>query len=90
MIKVSNSRMYLTAAVLLALCACHRQPPVEVPPIVISKPAQPPEGVVRYCWEEPKVVLEQNGPGVDSEGHYYHPSYRAVREAKMGRWVPCN
>ena len=48
-----------------------------------------PAGVVRYCWEEPIVSLEPNGPGLDDRGEYYHPSYLAVREVRQGRWRPC-
>ncbi len=51
--------------------------------------ASPPPGVVRYCWEEPMVQLEKNGPGLDVEGKWYHPSYIAVREVRNGKWRPC-
>lgn len=57
--------------------------------IVYDKPAVIPPGVVRYCWEEPMVQLEQNGPGLDSDERYYRPVYVAVREVKQGRWRPC-
>lgn len=50
----------------------------------------PPPGVERMCWLEPQVTEEQRGPGVDSEGKWYHPSYKAVRLAQSGRWVPCD
>lgn len=84
-------RVRFMAAVLipLAFAGCPRPPAASEQPVVISRPAEPPQGVVRYCWQEPKVVYEQNGPGLDPEKKYYHPSYRAVREARMGRWVPC-
>ena len=52
-------------------------------------PARVPPGVVRYCWEEPIVQLEPNGPGLDAEGRWYHPSYLAVREVRQGKWRPC-
>lgn len=55
-----------------------------------GRPATPPAGVVRYCWEEPIVAYEPNGPGVDAEGRWYHPSYIAVREIRQGRWRPCS
>lgn len=54
-----------------------------------SQPAEVPPGVVRYCWEEPIVTFEQNGPGIDQEGHWYHPSYIAVRQVRSGKWRPC-
>ena len=56
---------------------------------VVEKSDLPP-GIERMCWEEPEVVLQQNGPGVDSDGKWYHPSYEAVRLAKGGHWVPCD
>ncbi len=49
-----------------------------------------PSGTEHYCWEEPIVVFEQNGPRVDEEGHWYHPDYQAVREVRQGRWRPCS
>ncbi|MBP9839213.1 MAG: hypothetical protein KBC84_10955 [Proteobacteria bacterium] len=55
----------------------------------IDGPARVPAGVVRYCWEEPMVEYQPNGPGVDEEGKWYHPSYLAVREVRQGRWRPC-
>ena len=58
-------------------------------PVVAEKSDLPP-GIERMCWEEPKVVVEQKGPGLDSEGKWYHPSYDAVRLAKSGHWVPCD
>ena len=48
-----------------------------------------PRGVVRYCWEEPMVEFEPNGPGVDATGKWYNPYYLAVREVRMGKWRPC-
>ncbi len=50
----------------------------------------PPPGVVRYCWAEPEVAYEKLGPGVDTEGKWYHPSYSAVRQVKGGQWYPCD
>ena len=57
--------------------------------VVYEQPSAP-EGTEKYCWQEPKVTNEKNGPGVDEDGHWYHPSYNAVREVKMGKWVPCS
>ena len=57
--------------------------------VALEQPAPVPPGVVRYCWEEPMVQLEPNGPGVDTDNKWYHASYIAVREVKQGRWRPC-
>jgi len=57
--------------------------------IAYEEPARVPAGVIRYCWEEPMVQLEPNGPGLDDEEHWYHPSYLAVREVRQGKWRPC-
>ena len=46
-------------------------------------------GVNRYCWEEPKVIQESNGPGLTPDGAYYQPAYTALREVKQGRWKNC-
>lgn len=52
--------------------------------------AQPiPPGVVRYCWEEPVVEFQENGPGLDADKKWYVPSSVAVRMVKQGRWRPC-
>lgn len=52
--------------------------------------AQPiPPGVVRYCWEEPIVEFQENGPGLDADKKWYVPSSVAVRMVKQGRWRPC-
>ena len=48
-----------------------------------------PEGVVRYCWEEPIVDQEKVDAGLDTEGHWYRPGHIAIREVRMGRWRPC-
>lgn len=77
------------ALCLLLAAGCAQPSPVPHDVTVASAPAQPPEGVVRYCWEEPMAQLEKNGPGLDSEGRWYHPSYVAVREVRSGRWRPC-
>ena len=69
---------------------CHRNhaaTPVQEN-VVYERPPVP-EGTEKYCWQEPQVTAEKNGPGVDEQGHWYHPSYNAIREVKMGRWVPC-
>lgn len=58
-------------------------------PMYVGRETVPPPGTARHCWVEPKVDYEQMGPGLNVEGHWYHPSYAAVREVKMGRWVPC-
>ena len=77
------------------LTGCVSTPPATPPntpgiaAAVVGRPGRVPEGVVRYCWEEPIVDFESNGPGVDVEGKWYHPYYLAVREHRMGRWRPC-
>ena len=76
---------------LLSIPACSINKPQtpEVKTIVLEQPADIPPGVVRYCWEEPIAKFERNGPGLDSEGRWYHPSYIAAREIRMGKWRPC-
>lgn len=56
---------------------------------LLAAPENPAAGVIRYCWEEPMVDFEENGPGLDSDGHWYVPSHVAVREVRAGRWRPC-
>ena len=69
---------------------CIKQPPPPKPEvIVVSRPAPVPEGAVRYCWEEPMVVDEKNGPGINDEGTWYHPAHTAVRSVRSGKWRPC-
>jgi hypothetical protein len=70
-------------------CSTNERKLPELREVVFAKEAPVPEGVVRQCWEEPLVVTEQNGPGLDAEGQWYHPSYTAVREVRQGRWRPC-
>lgn len=48
-----------------------------------------PPGVARYCWEEPVVEFQDNGPGLNGDKTYYQPSFVAIRMAKQGRWRPC-
>jgi len=48
-----------------------------------------PPGVARYCWEEPVVEFQENGPGLDADKQWYVPSSVAVRMVKQGRWRPC-
>jgi hypothetical protein len=81
----------LTSLTLLNGCFLFETPPPapQVEYVVSSVDAPVPEGVVRQCWEQPKVSYEKMGPGLDSEGNWYHPAYTAVREVKMGRCVPC-
>lgn len=55
----------------------------------VGHQAQPPAGVVRYCWEEPLVEYESQGPGVREEGRWYYPSAVVVRQVRSGRWRPC-
>ena len=55
----------------------------------VGHQAQTPAGVVRYCWEEPLVEYESQGPGVREEGRWYYPSAVVVRQVRSGRWRPC-
>ncbi len=48
-----------------------------------------PPGVLRYCWEEPVVEFQDNGPGLNSDKTYYQPEFVAIRMVKQGRWRPC-
>lgn len=77
----------LGAFIFLGACSNATPEPHEVG--IIAVPAAVPEGVIRYCWEEPMVKLEKNGPGLDEENRWYSPSYVAVREVRSGRWRPC-
>lgn len=81
----------VTCVPLLLACSAKQEPQaVSVTRYVaIDQPAPVPPGVVRYCWEEPIVQFERNGPGLDLEGNWYHPFYIAVREVRQGRWRPC-
>jgi hypothetical protein len=63
--------------------------PFEVNQVIVSKPAYIPPGVVQYCWEEPMVKFEHNGPGLNDAEHWYHPAHVAIREVRMGKWRPC-
>ncbi len=54
-----------------------------------DKQAVIPPGVVRYCWEEPVVEYQDNGPGLNGDRTYYQPSYVAIRMSKQGKWRPC-
>ena len=58
--------------------------------VQVGKRAEPPEGVVRYCWEEPMVRHVKQNPGLDIDGKWYNPSYIAVREVRQGKWRPCS
>jgi hypothetical protein len=57
---------------------------------VISEDAPLPAGVKRKCWQEPKVKEVNQRPGIDTDGHWYHPSYTKIEEVKEGRWVDCD
>jgi hypothetical protein len=49
----------------------------------------PPEGVVKYCWEEPLVIEQKVNAGVNTDGKWYLPAHNSVNEVRMGRWRPC-
>jgi len=80
---------------LFGLVGCSKEPPLEPEVIVIKKtevrgtPAPVPEGVVRYCWEEPMVSVENRKPGLDRKAQWYRPAHIAVRKVREGRWRPC-
>lgn len=57
--------------------------------VVVDRPARIPPGVVRYCWEEPMVQYEPQGPGLNEEKTWYAPAHMEIREVRMGRWRPC-
>jgi hypothetical protein len=81
-----------TAICSMLLSACSTNPGYVTPEtrrVSIDRAAPVPPGVLRYCWEEPMVQFQPKGPGIDSDGIYYHPAYVAVREVKQGRWRPC-
>ena len=85
----------MATAICLGASACSKEPPLEPEVIVINKtevrsiPAPVPEGVLRYCWEEPMVTVENNKAGLDRKGHWYQPAHQAVRKVRQGRWRPC-
>jgi hypothetical protein len=58
--------------------------------VAYDSPQPIPPGVVRFCWEEPVVEFQENGPGLDADRKWYVPSSVAVRMVKHGRWRPCN
>jgi len=75
---------------LLSSCSAKKNVQVvEETQYIEARVPEEPEGVARYCWEEPIAVYQEQGPGVDADGHWYHPSYTAVRKARQGRWRPC-
>ena len=88
----ASAASFFTVIAVLVLgstgCASQRIEP-ETKFVAIEEKARIPAGVLRYCWEEPMVILEPNGPGLDESEEWYHPSYLAVRESRQGRWRPC-
>ncbi|HQH26211.1 MAG TPA: hypothetical protein PLP17_02355 [Oligoflexia bacterium] len=86
-------KLLIAAAAVLVLSGCSKDTSGMVVPetrhVVFDRPAPIPPGAVRFCWEEPMVQYEPNGPGLDVEGRWYAPSYIAVRKVKDGRWRPC-
>ena len=90
--KVSRVIIGITFLLLTACSTEQPEPEVVVikEQIVKAIPAAAPEGVVRYCWEEPIVNCEKVGAGLDIKGHWYHPSHAAVRKVRQGRWRPCS
>ena len=71
-------------------CRAKTEPLIEgVDYIYVGEEAKAPEGVVRYCWEEPIVAFEKNSPGVDGRGDWYVPEHTRVHMVRGGRWRPC-
>ncbi len=94
--RITKSLRYGAALCLVSgsfFSGCSTTPPGHVQPetryISVERPAKVPPGVLRYCWEEPIVAYQQQGPGLDIEGRWYSPSYVAVKEVRQGRWRPC-
>ena len=83
------TRMTLLAAFWMSGCAHIWDAPPSPEPLVVAEAAPIPQGTVAYCWEEPLVIVQDNGPGVDSSGNWYHPYYKAIREVRSGKWRPC-
>jgi hypothetical protein len=90
---LNRSNILLALLALAVIPGCASAPKGTIKPetryIVLDRPAVIPPGVVRYCWEEPMVQIENVGPGLDADERWYQPSYAAVREVKQGRWRPC-
>lgn len=87
-----NSKLFFTTSILILFlegCYSASSQSSISQPVIIGKPAQVPNGVLRYCWEEPIVKAEHVGPGLDLDGHWYRPDHTQVREVRMGRWRPC-
>ena len=87
--------MKILLPLVLTLSACSmnsaldNKPEVQTVYVGYDSPAPIPPGVVRYCWEEPVVEFQDNGPGLDNDKRWYNPSFTAVRMVKQGKWRPC-
>ena len=83
----------IIGSVLLTSCSTksmfNETPEVQTVYVGYDSPAPIPPGVVRYCWEEPVVEFQENGPGLEADKRWYNPSFVAVRMVKQGRWRPC-
>jgi hypothetical protein len=89
--QYSGAGLILFIGLLLPLVSgCGTRTPKIVTQVDVTElpPGKVP-GVNRYCWEQPKVKREANGPGLNADGTYYQPAYTAVREVKQGRWKNC-
>ena len=73
----------------VSMVSCYRRPTPQNKPTDVVVIQKQPEGTEEYCWVEPRVVEEKNGPGVDPRGEWYSAPHTAVREVKQGRWKPC-
>ena len=81
--------LVVLGTVVLSGCSPASPAPAEVVSYVAKKAPLPP-GVTAFCWEEPIVTPEQNGPGLDADEHWYHPSHTAIRQVRGGKWRPCS
>jgi hypothetical protein len=84
------NKCLMIGTVLLSACSTNTgTPEVQTVYVGYDSPAPIPAGVVRYCWEEPVVEFQENGPGLDADKRWYNPSFVAVRMVKQGKWRPC-
>lgn len=87
MVKKGKRISIAILTLLISVCGCSINQ--QAAPEKIIQEATPPEGVIRYCWEEPIVDQQKVDAGLDMDGHWYRPGHIAVREVRMGRWRPC-
>ena len=95
MLKLSNLTCFIST-LLLVSCFSSKAPKKVV---VVKEVVRPnfiyqkevvPEGAEKYCWQEPLIQYDKEGPGVDPEGNWYSHEHAAAREVKSGYWRPCS